>query len=138
MQLHSTGGVYVNFLGDEGDKRVRAAYGEAKYERLAALKTRYDPDNVFRVNQNIRPLLGRMTQNASHAIPRRAPAGDRDGRRDPALFGSAAPSPPPSHPGFAAEQRQAPGPAGLSPGSGSANGRPASGPQRRGPRRRPL
>ena len=50
---YSSGGVYVNFLGDEGADRVRAAYGEANYARLVALKRRYDPENVFRVNQNI-------------------------------------------------------------------------------------
>ena len=48
-------GVYVNFLMDEGDQRVREAYGPAKYDRLRALKRRYDPDNVFCHNQNIPP-----------------------------------------------------------------------------------
>ena len=48
-------GVYVNFLMEEGDARVRQAYGDAKYERLRALKRKYDPTNVFRRNQNIQP-----------------------------------------------------------------------------------
>jgi hypothetical protein len=49
-------GVYVNYLGvGEGEDRVRAAYGAAQYERLAALKARYDPTNFFRMNQNIQP-----------------------------------------------------------------------------------
>jgi FAD/FMN-containing dehydrogenase len=49
------GRAYVNFLGDEGADRVRAAYGEARYERLVALKRQYDPTNVFRLNQNVAP-----------------------------------------------------------------------------------
>jgi FAD/FMN-containing dehydrogenase len=57
MQPHATG-VYVNNLGVEGADRVRAAYGPATYERLVALKTAYDPDNVFRLNQNITPRTG--------------------------------------------------------------------------------
>jgi FAD/FMN-containing dehydrogenase len=49
-------GVYVNFLGgDEDPARVREAYGDSVYERLVNVKTAYDPDNVFRHNQNIRP-----------------------------------------------------------------------------------
>ncbi len=52
---YSTGGVYMNFLGDEGQERVKAAYGSEKYERLVALKDRYDPTNFFRMNQNIAP-----------------------------------------------------------------------------------
>jgi hypothetical protein len=49
----ASGGVYVNFLGDEGDDQVRVAYG-ANYERLASLKRKYDPTNFFRLNQNIK------------------------------------------------------------------------------------
>ncbi|HEX2292939.1 MAG TPA: FAD-binding oxidoreductase, partial [Gaiellaceae bacterium] len=52
---HSAGGVYVNFLGEEGKERVRAAYGDERFGRLQDLKGRYDPDNVFRFNQNIPP-----------------------------------------------------------------------------------
>jgi FAD/FMN-containing dehydrogenase len=52
----ATGAVYVNFLtGEEGD-RIRAAYGR-NYDRLVKLKNRYDPGNLFRVNQNIRPMV---------------------------------------------------------------------------------
>jgi FAD/FMN-containing dehydrogenase len=48
-------GVYVNFLGDEGAERVRQAYGPEKFDRLRALKQKYDPGNFFRINQNISP-----------------------------------------------------------------------------------
>jgi FAD/FMN-containing dehydrogenase len=54
LEPHQTG-AYVNFLMDEGEGRVRQAYGARKYDRLKALKRRYDPDNLFRLNQNIRP-----------------------------------------------------------------------------------
>ena len=50
----TSGGVYVNYLGAEGAERVRAAYG-AKYDRLVAVKRKYDPSNLFRMNQNIPP-----------------------------------------------------------------------------------
>ncbi|HET6315524.1 MAG TPA: FAD-binding oxidoreductase [Chloroflexota bacterium] len=48
-------GVYVNFLGDEGTSRIREAYPGSTYERLVAIKRRYDPANLFSVNQNIHP-----------------------------------------------------------------------------------
>lgn len=48
-------GVYANFLEDEGDARIREAYPGDTYRRLVALKRRYDPTNLFRLNQNIRP-----------------------------------------------------------------------------------
>jgi FAD/FMN-containing dehydrogenase len=55
MEPHATGGVYVNFLHhDDGEARIRAAY-RGPYERLVGIKARYDPDNVFRSNQNIKP-----------------------------------------------------------------------------------
>jgi FAD/FMN-containing dehydrogenase len=54
VRPHSTGGVYANNLGDEGEERVRDAYGE-NYARLVALKNKYDPTNFFRLNQNIKP-----------------------------------------------------------------------------------
>ncbi|MEX0786430.1 MAG: FAD-binding oxidoreductase, partial [Dehalococcoidia bacterium] len=57
LQPHSTGAVYLNFMGEETqdpDAVVRAAFGD-NYARLVELKTKYDPDNLFRMNQNIKP-----------------------------------------------------------------------------------
>ena len=51
---YATGGAYVNFMMDEGQQRVEATYGD-NYRRLASIKAKYDPDNLFHVNQNIRP-----------------------------------------------------------------------------------
>jgi FAD/FMN-containing dehydrogenase len=54
LHPHSMGGAYSNMMMEEGDERVRAAFG-GNYERLVRVKRKYDPDNVFHVNQNIRP-----------------------------------------------------------------------------------
>jgi FAD/FMN-containing dehydrogenase len=54
LHPYSAGGAYVNFMMDEGQERVQATYG-ANYTRLAEIKAKYDSENVFRVNQNIRP-----------------------------------------------------------------------------------
>lgn len=58
VQPFASGAVYVNYLGteaEEGPERVKSAYGAGKYDRLASLKAKYDPGNLFRMNQNIRP-----------------------------------------------------------------------------------
>ncbi|MET0840218.1 MAG: FAD-binding oxidoreductase [Marmoricola sp.] len=55
MKPWATGGVYVNFIGDEGPSRVEAAYGSEKFSRLQRIKRVWDPKNVFRHNQNIPP-----------------------------------------------------------------------------------
>jgi FAD/FMN-containing dehydrogenase len=51
---YSAGAAYVNFMMEEGDDRIKATYGE-NYERLQKVKAKYDPDNFFRMNQNIKP-----------------------------------------------------------------------------------
>jgi FAD/FMN-containing dehydrogenase len=55
MKPYATGDVYLNFVGDEGEDRIQSGFGD-KYERLAAVKAEWDPDNVFRQNHNVKPL----------------------------------------------------------------------------------
>jgi FAD/FMN-containing dehydrogenase len=55
LHPYSAGGAYVNMMMDEGQDRVRAGY-QGNYSRLTRIKSAYDPDNLFRVNQNIEPL----------------------------------------------------------------------------------
>ena len=55
----SDGGAYVNFLGEDGEARIRAAYPGATWDRLQEIKARYDPTNLFRLNQNIPPADGK-------------------------------------------------------------------------------
>lgn len=54
---YATGGVYLNFIGEEGQERVRAAFGAENHRRLVEVKSAWDPTNVFRSNQNIAPLV---------------------------------------------------------------------------------
>jgi FAD/FMN-containing dehydrogenase len=54
LHPYSAGGAYVNFMMDEGQERIKATYGD-NFERLVAIKNEYDPTNLFRVNQNIKP-----------------------------------------------------------------------------------
>jgi FAD/FMN-containing dehydrogenase len=57
LREYATGTVYLNFIGDEGSERVRSGFAGAGRERLSRVKGEWDPDNVFRSNQNIRPLV---------------------------------------------------------------------------------
>ena len=69
QELHPTsaGGGYVNFLMDEGQDRVKAAY-RGNYDRLAQIKERYDPDNIFHVNQNIQPASHHGPVSGCHIL----------------------------------------------------------------------
>jgi len=51
----ATGAVYLNFVGDEGEARLRAGYGPGSYERLAEVKADWDPENLFRASGNVPP-----------------------------------------------------------------------------------
>src|SRR5438477_171080 len=64
LHPYSAGGAYVNFMMDEGEERVKATYGD-NYQRLVEIKNKYDPDNLFRVNQNIKPNKGKSAPAAS-------------------------------------------------------------------------
>jgi FAD/FMN-containing dehydrogenase len=57
LRPYAPNAVYVNEMVDEGEERVREAYGEKTYARLAQIKRKYDPDNLFRLNQNIKPAV---------------------------------------------------------------------------------
>jgi FAD/FMN-containing dehydrogenase len=57
VQPFSSGGFSVNYEGEAALEQIRAAYGPEKYERLVALKNKYDPANLFRLNQNIKPTV---------------------------------------------------------------------------------
>jgi FAD/FMN-containing dehydrogenase len=61
MTPHVTSGVYLNYTSDQGEERVRSTYGP-KYDRLVALKDKYDPGNLFRLNQNIRPTADALAR----------------------------------------------------------------------------
>ncbi len=56
LHPYSAGAAYINFMMEEGDERIRATYGD-NYEKLVEVKTKYDPQNLFRVNQNIQPVV---------------------------------------------------------------------------------
>jgi FAD/FMN-containing dehydrogenase len=74
MTPYSTGGVYVNFLGEEGEARVRAGYEDATWGRLVAVKDRWDPENVFHLNQNIAPSGKRLPARSDQRPPRTSSA----------------------------------------------------------------
>ncbi|MHC4488747.1 MAG: FAD-binding oxidoreductase [Planctomycetota bacterium] len=67
LHPYSAGGAYVNFMMDEGEDRVKATYRD-NYERLVAIKNKYDPTNLFRVNQNIRPTADSTTSAARQEV----------------------------------------------------------------------
>jgi hypothetical protein len=67
LHPYSAGGAYVNFMMDEGEDRVKATYRD-NYERLVAIKNKYNPTNLFRVNQNIRPTADSTTDAARREV----------------------------------------------------------------------
>ena len=89
MQPYATDGVYVNFLSEEGDERVVAAYGPEKFARLARIKRDLDPDNLFRLTRTSRPRPDRARRGScsTTAVPGAGPRGSAavrsDSRRGP-------------------------------------------------------
>jgi hypothetical protein len=66
--LQGDTGTYVNFVGDEGEARTRAAYPGATWDRLATVKSRYDPTNLFRLTEHPAHLTGRSQTWTSSAV----------------------------------------------------------------------
>jgi len=66
---YASGGVYLNFIGHEGQERIMAAFGPENYARLARIKRDFDPDNVFRGNQNILPAAGEPAEREGAVAP---------------------------------------------------------------------
>jgi FAD/FMN-containing dehydrogenase len=64
LHPYGAGGAYVNFMMEEGEDRIRATYRD-NYDKLAGIKAKYDPDNFFRVNQNIRPAASAGSKGAA-------------------------------------------------------------------------
>ncbi|HTS46838.1 MAG TPA: BBE domain-containing protein, partial [Bryobacteraceae bacterium] len=64
LHPYGAGGAYVNFMMEEGADRIRATYGE-NYDRLAAIKAKYDPRNLLNVNQNIPPAVGQSSKTVA-------------------------------------------------------------------------
>ncbi len=67
LHPYSAGGAYVNFMMEEGEDRVKATYRE-NYDRLVTIKNKYDPNNLFRVNQNIKPNLKKQNLEAGATV----------------------------------------------------------------------
>ena len=63
LRLFATGRISINFVSDAGNERIRRSFGEESYRRLVALKDRYDPNNLFRLNQNVRPSHSESNAN---------------------------------------------------------------------------
>jgi hypothetical protein len=74
LRQQGKGGASVNFLDEEGEGRVREAYSGSTWERLAAIKGRYDPTNLFRLSQNIPPSSGARTTEQKEPTKCRNPS----------------------------------------------------------------